>query len=125
MSWSARLFRGWIYPDRHGLNVQYLLRYIILYSIFPIHDRTPGATDWEHEGVSTHVSGSARVEFPLDIFGQARDAVWVSPGAWEAEAELQLCRGICRQDSRNGRVRNLERFKADVARRVGVGPGIL
>jgi len=86
-----------------------------------MRDRAPGTTNWEHGDVSAHVSGSARVEFPFDIFGQARDTVWVSPGAWEAETERQLGRRICRLDSGNGRVRNLERFKADVAHRVWVG----
>ena len=110
-----------MYPDRHGLRVQYLLRYVILYSSFPMRDRAPGATNWENENVGAHVSGSARIEFPLDIFSQTRDAVWVSPGAWEAETERQFGRRICRQDSGNGRVRKLERFKADVAHRVGAG----
>ena len=110
-----------MYPDRHGLRVQYLSRYVILYSGFPVRDRAPRATNWEHDDVGAHVSGPAGVEFPLHIFGQTRDAVWVSPGAWEAESERQLGRRICRQDGGNWRVRKLERFKADVAHRVGVG----
>ena len=114
-----------MYPGRHGLRVQHLLCYVILYPSFPVRDRAPGATNWEHDGVSAHVSGSARVEFPLDVFGQTRYAVWVLLRAWEAETERQLGRRICRQDSGNGRVRNLERFKTDVTRRIGVGLGIL
>jgi len=90
-----------------------------------MRDRAPRTTNWEHNDVSAHVSGSTGVEFPLDIFGQARDAVWVLPGTWEAETELELSRRICRQGSRNGRVCNLERFEADIAHRVGVGFGIL
>ena len=114
-----------MYPGRHGLRVQHLLCYVILYPSFPVRDRAPGATNWEHDGVSAHVSGSARVEFSLDVFGQTRYAVWVLLRAWEAETERQLGRRICRQDSGNGRVRNLERFKTDVTRRIGVGLGIL
>jgi len=113
------------YPGRHGLPVQHLLRYVILYYIFPLPDRTPGATNWKHEGMGVHVSGSAGVEFPLNIFGQTRDAVWMLPGAWEAEAEWQIARRICRQVGKSGRVRDLERFKADPACRVGVRYGIL
>ena len=86
-----------------------------------MRDRAPRAANWEHEDVGAHVSGSARIEFPLDIFGQTRDTVWMSPGAWEAETERELGRRICSQDSGNGRVRNLERFEADITRRVGVG----
>ena len=69
--------------------------------------------------MSTHVSGSAGVEFPVDVFGQARDAVWVEPRAREAETEWQLSGRICSEGSRNGRVRKLKWFKADATRRVG------
>jgi len=76
-----------VYPDRHGLRVKYPLCHIILYSRFPIHDRTLRARNWEHGDMGIYVPGSTRVEFPLDVFGQARDAVWVSPGARQAETE--------------------------------------
>ena len=122
---GRRLSGDRIYPNRHGLSVQYLLRNVILDSGFPLHDWTPGATNWEHEGISVHVAGSVRVKLPIDIFSQARDAVRVLPRAWEAEAKCQLSRRICSQGGRNGRVRNLERFKADVTHRVGVRFGIL
>ena len=52
-----------------------------------MRDRATGATNWEHEDVGVHVTGSTGVEFALDIFGQARDTVWVFPGTWEAETE--------------------------------------
>ena len=90
-----------------------------------MRDRTSGTKYWEYEYIGVHVSGSAGIEFPLDVFAQARDAVWVSPGAWEAETKWQFGRRICRQGSRDGRVCGLERLKTDVAHRVEVGCGIL
>lgn len=85
--------------------------------------------NWEHCGISVHVSGSARVEFPsvklpLDIFDQARDTVRVLLGARKAETEWQPSRRICHQGGRGGGVLNLEWFKADAARWVGVRYGI-
>jgi len=71
--------------------------------------------------MGVRVLGSARVELPLDVFGQARDTVCVFPGAWETETEWQPCRGIRRQGGGDRRVSNLELCKADAAYRVEVG----
>ena len=114
-----------MYPDRHGLRVKDLLRHIILYSGSPIHDRTIGARNREHGDMGVRILGSARVELPLDIFGQARDAVRVFPGAREAETKWQPRRGICRQGGGNRRESNLELLKADTAYRVEVRYRIL
>ena len=78
------------YPDRHGLHIEYFLRHTILYSGFPIRGRTLGTRNREHSDIGVHVPGSPRIEFPLDIFGQARDAIRVFPGTWEAETEWQF-----------------------------------
>ena len=78
------------YPDRHGLHTEYLLHHIILYSGFPIYGRTLGTRNWKHGNIGARAPGSPRIEFPLDIFGQARDAIRVFPGTWEAETEWQF-----------------------------------
>ena len=108
------------YPDRHGLHTEYLLRHIILYSRFPIYGRTLGTRNWKHGNIGACAPGSPRIEFPLDIFGQARDAVRVFPRAREAETKWQPRRGSRRQGGGNRRESNLELLKADTAYRVEV-----
>ena len=89
-----------------------------------MRDRTAWATNREDEGVGAQLSGSAGIELPLDIFGQARHAVRVLPWTWEAQTKLQLGGRICSKHSRNGRVCDLERLETDVTHWVGVGFGI-
>lgn len=84
---TVTLFRGQTYPNRQGILVQYLFCYIVRYSSYPMRDGTSRTTDWKNDDMSAHISGSTGVELSLYILGQARDAVWVFPGARKAEAE--------------------------------------
>jgi hypothetical protein len=84
---ERKVFGRGTHPNRHRVFVQYLHRHLVLYSGFRKSDGTPRTTDRKHKGVGVHGSSSARVELPIDIFGQARDAEWVLLRAREAEAE--------------------------------------
>ena len=66
----------------------------------------------------------ARIEFPLDILGQARDTVCMLPRAREAEAERLPGRRVPRHGGRKWGVRNLEPFKTDSAFRGRTGLGV-
>ena len=75
--------------------------------------------------MGVRVLGSARIELPLDILSQARDAVCVLPGAWEPETEWQPGGGIRGQGGGYRGVRDLELFKADAAYWIEVRYGVL